>query len=259
VAPRQVASASTVTSSRDPAESEKYLFYRGVAHLDAPLKVSRAGETLHVERSAGARAGEPNPEQMWLVDIRRDGKCAFRAVQWPRGDGVGRAVEVAKTRAAFAADEYRPDTAELRRTMHQALVSERLFADEAEAMLNTWELSYFKSPGTRLFFIVPRQWTERVLPLALTWEGKAVPQERIVRAMIGRIEMITPEHQRLLKAMTHRPAQVPTKDWHDIQFKAYQELGRFRDAIVLRELAREPEGGLTEFVARQDIDSFDGR
>jgi len=45
----------------------------------------------------------------------------------------------------------------LRGEMRVALKGDGLFADEAEALLNTWELSYFKSAGLRLFFLVPRR------------------------------------------------------------------------------------------------------
>jgi hypothetical protein len=37
-------------------------------------------------------------------------------------------------------------------SMKESLMQAGLFAEEADAMLNTWELSYFKSPGWRLFF-----------------------------------------------------------------------------------------------------------
>ena len=52
----------------------------------------------------------------------------------------------------------------LRREMRSALKEEGLFEDEADALLNTWELSYFKSAGLRVFFLVPRVWTIIICP-----------------------------------------------------------------------------------------------
>jgi hypothetical protein len=178
-------------------------------------------------------------------------------VKWPRGDGVGPAIDTAKTRADFAADEY-SDTVGLRKAMRGALVAERLFGDEADAMLNTWELSYFKSPGTRLFFIVPRAWTERVLPLTIKREGNALPPERIVRAMVGRIELLTPEHRALLNAIAHPPAGLSGKERLKAQLDAYRDLGRFRDAIILL-ATRSSTEYFQELIASQQISSFETR
>ncbi len=56
-------------------------------------------------------------------------------------------------------------------------------------MLKTWEESYFQSWGLRLFYVVPREWTDRHLPLRVSGEVE------ITRAMIGRIELVTPEQR----------------------------------------------------------------
>jgi len=41
--------------------------------------------------------------------------------------------------------------------MNAGLVGEGLNPDEADALLNTWDASYFRSHGMRLFFLVPRR------------------------------------------------------------------------------------------------------
>ena len=65
------------------------------------------------------------------------------------------------TPAEFAGADYSSANLDkLRGEMRVALKEEGLFLDEADALLNTWELSYFKSAGLRLFFMVPR--AERV-------------------------------------------------------------------------------------------------
>jgi hypothetical protein len=65
----------------------------------------------------------------------------------------------------------------------KALITQGLFADEAEAMLNTWKTSYFQKPGLRVFYIVPRAWTDYFLPLDLS-----VPA-RVNRVIVGRIDL----------------------------------------------------------------------
>ena len=67
--------------------------------------------------------------------------------------------------------------------MRGTLVADGLFDDEAQAMLNTWNRAYFEKHGLRVFFSVPRAWTDHRMPLALS-----VPAD-ITRVMVGRIEL----------------------------------------------------------------------
>ena len=148
--------------------------------------------------------------------------------------------------------------------MKATLRKEGLFDEEAEAMLSTWELSYFKSPGLRLFFTVPREWTDHVLPLSISVPSK------ITRVMVGRIELVTPaqrarvkrffenqepanlealgklvygEYQRLAEAgkrdeaeqMFRTPLPELAQRYNfklDPATQDYLDLGRFRDAII---------------------------
>jgi hypothetical protein len=132
------------------------------------------------------------------------------------------------------------------------LQGEGLFPDEAEALLNTWELSYFKSAGLRLFFMVPRVWTDWHLPLDIS-----APSE-IKRAMVGRLELVTPEQRVLLRELAQAP--VPTKPWAYYEMKgqnpvlrgvmpqAYRDLGRFRNALLLDEYQARPTPSLEAFI-----------
>jgi len=105
---------------------------------------------------------------IWLVEIQSRDSVAFRPLPQIMLDGDSDRI-LARTRAAFGlADFSRGNPDKLRTALRTALVEEGLFPDEAEALLNTWQLSYFQSPGLRLFFIVPREWTDFHLPLETT-------------------------------------------------------------------------------------------
>jgi hypothetical protein len=56
-------------------------------------------------------------------------------------------------------------------------------------MLETWRLSYFESEGLRVFFLLPRRWTDGYLPLSIS-----TPAD-ITRVMVGRVELVS-THQR---------------------------------------------------------------
>ena len=189
---------------------------------------------------------------------------------------------LARVPASFDGGDYGAERrAALYASMRASLVAAGLFADEAEAMLATWELSYFQSHGLRLFFVLPPAWVDHHLPVELS-----VPAD-LTRVMVGRIELVTARQRELLAAV----AAGPTSDsrwfyeqfgpagggdsdefwelWSKItsgraslldadlelppDYRAYVELGRFRDALVLDELARRPTEGLRAFVGSYGI------
>jgi hypothetical protein len=280
LAPRAV-EAAPVTAPN--GESERFLFYRGVGSLSPPLAVVRPADgksfsvrgRLPEELSSRATLRVP---RLWLADIREDGNAAFRSL--PSATlPAGLDPEVARVPARFEEGEYSPARlSALRKEMREGLVGDGLHADEADALLNTWQASYFQSAGLRLFFLVPRAWTDHVLPLKAS-----VPAE-VVRSMIGRLEIVTPQQRACLKRIAAAP-ECSTRwyyDWletnpeaarrnaqrrreGDLQslrqdcvkipddYLAYLELGRFRNALVLDEWRRTGSAALRRFIATYDL------
>lgn len=280
IAPRVVEAASIQT---EKGEVEKFLFYRGVGHINAPLRVLRSedGKSLllrsHPDLPLPANA-LPIIRRLWLVEIRRDGTAAFRKL--PAFDlrpGVSETTPSMFDTKAFSLENMK----HLRDALHEALMEDGLFADEAAALLNTWELSYFKSAGMRLFFIVPRAWTDHYLSLEIS-----VPAE-VKRVMVGRIELVTPEHRSLLQKIAARSAadvEADRKRLYEVLngwgggiagseqreryekvregrspisslgtkppelYQSYLDLGRFRNALILDEVKRHPSEGLRQFI-----------
>ena len=141
-------------------------------------------------------------------------------------------------------------------------------------MLDTWKEAYFHSPGLRLFFTVPRAWTDHYLPIEFS-----APVE-LTRVMVGRIEVVTPEQRRLLARIASRPGGAfPTARVAGLLYEEdggktetyrrllegetglrdlgielpqsyvdYLDLGRLRNALLLDELRRRPTAHLRAFV-----------
>ena len=257
-APRAVAAAGLGATN---GESEKFLFYRGVGHLVCPLQVSRTADRQTLEARTQCQDTLANGLAMtiphlWLASFHADGTCAFRSlppvVLGPSAIRAG-AAPLFSVPSQFGKSDYSAARlSELRREMYRALQEEGLFADEADALLNTWELSYFKSPGLRLFFMVPRAWSDHYLPLEVS-----VPCE-IKRVMVGRLELVTPEQRALLAQLARAP--VPAKPWADWRIEdgkvviqgtmpsAYHDLGRFRNALLLDEAQAHPTKSLEAFI-----------
>ena len=185
LAPRQVSAATVRTSA---GESERYLFYRGVAHLDAVIATQLDAAGVHLaapaqldwmRHSTSAIAGA------WLVDIRANGTAAFHAAPPMTIDKAAPSAALASV-SLFKNDEYSSSAiAQLRAAMKRSLVSAGLSDDEASAMLETWSNSYFRTRGLRLFYLVPRDWTDYFLPLDIS-----VPST-VTRVLVGRIDLTT--------------------------------------------------------------------
>jgi hypothetical protein len=276
LAPRKV-QAANVTNVE--GESERYLFYRGVGHLASPLRAA-------LDRNSGKLALYANFNevladkqqaripQLWLIEVKQDGACAFRTL-----DGISATAdpkaELASARYRFEPGDFNNSNRErLESEMHAALVADGLFADEATALLSTWQRSYFASPGLRVFYLVPRVWTDHYLPLSLSRDAA------IDRVMIGRLELIGDEQRALLDRLSKTASsdgkwveQIPESaareqflagrsNFQDLgvkipaDYQIYLGLGRFRNALVAHQERIAPTPNLTQFINTYQLHPF---
>jgi hypothetical protein len=277
LAPRQVASAAGITNQE--GESEKYLFYRGVGCQKAPLRVTldrRQGRIAIHSQMSPALIGEQKAEfaTLWVTHVRADGKSAFYTLDGFDATRDGNAV---LREASYRFEEGAYDAGNRQRlheAMHAALVEDGLFGDEATALLSTWQRAYFTSPGLRVFYLVPRCWTDFYLPLEIT------PRPELVRTMMGRIELISDEQRKVLGELADMPIEggrwvddIPQSpalekflagraDFGDLgveipkEYRHYMQLGRFRNALVTAEEARRPSASLTKFINEYGLYPF---
>jgi len=275
-------------------QAEHFLFYRGVGHLDSPIYLNRNPSNVdkkdwlyvwpnwvdrvsHASTPQGDIALDALYPEGWLTEIHADGSCAFRLVSPFQEGSRTRIHSLTDFSSKFAAIDFTvANLTTLKASMQAALVKEGLYPDEASAMLRTWELSYFKSPGLRFFYIVPRAWVDRVLPLKIS----GAPTD-ITRVMIGRIELINDEQ----KAALARLAAGPCPDLASVKQAAfnalekghltdaqkepfysgekplselgiaipplvqdYLSLGRFRDALIVHEQQQHASPALAQFI-----------
>lgn len=196
LAPRNVDATLTAADG----ESEKYLFYRGIGRMRAPFRVTTNRQARELSIYANFDEVLTSDETahvpaMWLVDIREDGTSAFR--QLPGVDVRSNTARLSTaTSYEFDQEDYSAGNVKrLKSSMHAALTSDGLYDDEATARLETWNRAYFVSPGLRLFFLVPRSWTDYRLPLSISKSAQ------IQRVMIGRIQLITDQQRATLSQL----------------------------------------------------------
>jgi len=114
------------------------------------------------------------------------------------------------------------------RRMTSALREAGLYAREAEAMVKTWRESWFGEPGTRVMYLLPRPWTDQVLPLTL----KPAPGE-LARVMVGRAELLTPSTEKAVLKEIVRFSEANEQD-RGVVVEATRRLGlgRFLEPAV---------------------------
>ena len=95
----------------------------------------------------------------WLLNIRPNGTCAFKALAAVEYQSTGSPGESCPIRLTLGISRK---LSLLRHEMQRELVKAGLFKDEADALLNTWQVSYFQSPGSDFFSFVSASHNERL-------------------------------------------------------------------------------------------------
>jgi len=147
---------------------EKFLFYRGVGRFAPPIAATVATDGKITVRTP---AGQPLGDIMLFEN--RGGTIAFESRHSPAG-------RLTLDPLSTDGESVTPH-AELERM----LVANGLYPREAKAMVDTWRDSWFEE-GSRLFYVVPREAVDSILPLEIRPTPAAT-----VRVFMGRVELVT--------------------------------------------------------------------
>ena len=150
-------------------EDEKFLFYRGVGNFDPPFSIKLRRRRIIATASSNSQISEA---------------VLFQNVSGRQGYQVR---SLAGDHAVFQADAPLEPAASLRGELERVLLRSGLSDLEARAMLDTWADSWLE-PGVRIFFTLPRQITELLLPMTIDPQPTSLE-----RVMVCRAEIITPE------------------------------------------------------------------
>ncbi|MGH7138912.1 MAG: hypothetical protein ACREHD_24470, partial [Pirellulales bacterium] len=209
---RQTDSAVVEVTDDDGAKHrEKFLLYRGAGNFSLPIRL----EALSGGKFRAVNDGSDAIDDLFMVTIDDDG-LRFR--------------EYSDLASHAVLEMQLPDTtatvSQLGDRMAAVLMATRLYDKEARAMVDTWQSSWFREPGARLFYLVPRRLTDEIIPL--TVDPK--PDE-VVRVLVGRMEILTPEAaQRLTELAKARDAGL-LKDDSEVASEL-ERLGRFAKPAI---------------------------
>jgi hypothetical protein len=164
------ATTSTPLLVRTPAgeQREKFLFYRGVSVFPVPISA-----TLTPEGKVRAENRSHHLIQSVILFERRGEKAGYR---------ISTALQ---NEASLDPPELTRTVDSLARDLEGILIVQGLYQNEAQAMVQTWCDSWFEE-GSRLLYIVPREFVDSVLPLSI----KPEPLQT-TRVFVGRLELVT--------------------------------------------------------------------
>jgi hypothetical protein len=211
---------------------EKFLFYRGLGTFELPLEVRSSGtnEQLHLTlRNRG-----PDVLQGLFAVWVEQGTIRFAALDALPG-GATRDVEMAPALTGRVSIEE--GVPYLKHAVAASLVAAGLYPKEAQAMVNTWERSYFKTEGLRVLSVLPRATVDATIPIQI----KPAPDD-LVRVMVGRVEVLTPETERRLEKQVADLGATDAKV-RDAATAELARFGRLKEPVLRRiaALAQAPE------------------
>lgn len=197
-----------------PVQQEKFLFYRGVGNFDLPLAVKLEGENVVLKN-----LGKGEISHLVIFE-NRGGRIGYRLCDAFTGEMTHERPALDKNLDALLAD------------LKGILVASGLYEKEAAAMIKTWRTSWFEE-GMRVFYILPRQTTDEILPVEISPR----PAE-LVRVLVGRAEVITPQMEKTVQQQLTRLRDSSS----EVRESAMQEIrkyGRFSEPILKRLLEQE--------------------
>jgi hypothetical protein len=215
--------APTFSPTNSAVECEKFLFYRGVGNFTAPLGVSMNSEGAVTV----ANTGKQPLSHMFVLRIngQRGDLVSLSGLR----PGESKEASLDLSRLNQPLDSLRK---EIRQRMADSLTAEGLYPREANAMVNTWDDSWFAEEGVRVLYILPRAWTDEILPMRMNPK----PRE-LVRVMVGRAELIAPDTESKLTRALVLASEGESAAGQEVKAMV-AKLGRFAQPVFGQALDR---------------------
>ncbi len=175
-AARDASASSLSVNLRSGQHHEKFLFYRGVSSFAVPVAAAPMSDGKILVSNL-----TQNPIPQAILFERRGQRLGYRILGAVRNSSIA------------DPPQLNADLNSLSRDLEKILTGHGLNADEARAMLQTWNDSWFEE-GSRLLYIVPRAFVDSVLPLTI----HPAPAHT-TRVFVGRMEIVTPATERAIE------------------------------------------------------------
>lgn len=227
---RNVAATPLAITGENGDEQERFIFYRGIGEFTLPFQIhENADGTLDIVNDSN----DASPA-VFLLRVH-EGGGAIVPLGALGAHGAIRSIHAPAEGKERNLEQY---VADAKQQIATSLAASGLYADEAQAMVETWSKSYFQSFGLRVLYVVPRQWTDALLPMTMS----PVP-DALVRTLVGRVEVLTrADEASLMATITQaKNAQLPYAT-------LLPSLGRFAEPKLRRAAAMTNDATLKSYV-----------
>ena len=213
--------ASNQSRPGSPDEWERFIFYRGLGEVPLPIQVR-----LDEGRISASTSEREGLHHLFILNVQ-NGRGAYSYATALRPDHGSLEQAVPSMNGSLTLDRF---VETISADVASRLIASGLYEKEAQAMVNTWKSSYFKTDGVRVLFVLPQSWTDRFIPMRIT----PMPQQ-LVRVMVGRVELLDAARERRAEAAIRDLASARA----DVRQRAFELLraeGRYVEPIVRRAL-----------------------
>jgi hypothetical protein len=215
-AARETASSPLRVQTSAGEQREKFLFYRGVSASPLPLSARLTSDGKLLVKSLN---GDEIPNA--ILFERRGERVGYRLTGALTDETtVDPPVVTARVDSLYG-------------DLEGILVGQGLYRDEAHAMIETWKDSWFEE-GSRLIYIVPSGFIDKVLPLAID----PAPGQ-IVRVFVGRLEIVTPATAMAVRTALAHDDEVTLDKYSRFLDPILQTIGQAYGALDAQAPARE--------------------
>jgi hypothetical protein len=215
--------SATLSAGSTPFDYEKFLFYRGAGSFATPLRASMKSD----DAVTLVNNGKEDIAALFVLRIKNE-HGSFEVVRGLK-PGEPMNIQVNRPRGDLPLEKL---SNRLAGEMATALTQAGLYPREAKAMVNTWKDSWFQEDGVRVLYLLPRVWTDQTLPLTMNPKPAA-----LVRIMVGRAEVLTPEMETTLAGLLEKAKQGDANAEQQTR-TMLRALGRFAEPAFYRAFAK---------------------
>lgn len=162
------------------ADRETFVFWRALSSWTPPVRVLATNDGTTSTTVTFHNDGDVEiPAAFWVHVHAGGGLLKVLGAVPPKGSQVGTTTPKESNPDLFSAQA----TSQVSATLVQAGLNEA----EASALIASWGENYFKTPGLRILWLVPKAWVDQALPITVT----PTPLQHS-RVYVGRLEALTP-------------------------------------------------------------------
>lgn len=202
---------------------DKLIFYRGLADFQVKLSVTNEDGVVTITNSS-----QQDIKGLTLLNHRADKNELIKIPELLANSKIS--VSLKSSQIGYQSFKgFAGFLSKAKSIIVKSLVKSGLFLDESKAMVGTWESGYFQTKGLRLLYVLPRVWTDEILPLKFSPSPK-----ELVRTLVGRIEILTEKDELKLKEFAENIIAKGLVSSLDANGREMKGLGHFPEPKLRR-------------------------